>query len=42
MLVTRGAERSIVLLRTICNIYSISSSGLFCAADIAGSGYSVD
>jgi hypothetical protein len=37
--VTRSAERSTVLLRSIC---SISSSVLFYAVDIAGSGYSVD
>jgi hypothetical protein len=39
MLVARGAERSIVLLRSIC---IISSTGLFCAADIAVSGRSID
>jgi hypothetical protein len=32
MLVTKGAERSVVLLRSIC---SISNSGFFYAADIA-------
>jgi hypothetical protein len=37
--VTRSAERSTVLL---CSICSISSFELFCDADIAGSVYSVD